>query len=191
MSKNRPYGFYVSEGVNFMKRNKLFRLGGTALAAALLLSQLAAFPVNAAEQTTKDINTCDYVQVFDKALDIVQGTPVDVNPGDAGVPADKPVNQIWLDVTMDASSGLPAMPAIGYTTDAYINDDGEETTWAGDGLWMATAVNQATIIIEIPEEKPMNGNLQVQIWGEAGKSVDRMSLNAIGYVTGSGESIGK
>ncbi|MBR3043321.1 MAG: cellulase family glycosylhydrolase [Oscillospiraceae bacterium] len=173
-----------------MKHNKLFRLGGTALAAGLLLSQLAAFPVNAAEQTTKDIQTCDYTQVFDKALDIVQGTPVDVNPGDAGVPADKPVKQIWLDVTMDASSGLPAMPAIGYTTDAYINDDGEETTWAGDGLWMATAVSKATVIIEIPEDKPVNGNLQVQIWGEAGKSVERMDLNAIGYVTGSGGSIG-
>ena len=173
-----------------MKHNKLFRLGGTALAAGLLLSQLAAFPVNAAEQTTKDIQTCDYTQVFDKALDIVQGTPVDVNPGDAGVPADKPVKQIWLDVTMDASSGLPAMPAIGYTTDAYINDDGEETTWAGDGLWMATAVSKATVIIEIPEDKPVNGNLQVQIWGEAGKSVERMNLNAIGYMTGSGGSIG-
>lgn len=173
-----------------MKHNRLFRFGGTATAALLLLSQLAAFPANASEQTTKDINTCDYTQVFDKPVEIVQGKPYDVAPGNAGVPATEPVKQVWLDVTMDASSNLPAMPAIGYTTDAYINDDGEETTWAGDGLWMATAVSQATIIIEIPEDKPLNGNLQIQIWGEEGKSVDKMQLNALGYMTGDGGTIG-
>lgn len=173
-----------------MKHNRLFRFGGTAAAALLLLSQLAAFPANASEQTTKDINTCDYTQVFDKPVEIVQGKPYDVAPGNAGVPATEPVKQVWLDVTMDASSNLPAMPAIGYTTDAYINADGEETTWAGDGLWMATAVSQATIIIEIPEDKPLNGNLQIQIWGEEGKSVDKMQLNALGYMTGDGGTIG-
>ena len=173
-----------------MKHNRLFRFGGTAAAALLLLSQLAAFPANASEQTTKDINTCDYTQVFDKPVEIVQGKPYDVAPGNAGVPATEPVKQVWLDVTMDASSGLPAMPAIGYTTDAYINADGEETTWAGDGLWMATAVSKATIIIEIPEDKPLNGNLQIQIWGEEGKSVDKMQLNALGYMTGDGGTIG-
>ena len=173
-----------------MKHNRLFRFGGTAAAALLLLSQLAAFPANASEQTTKDINTCDYTQVFDKPVEIVQGKPYDVAPGNAGVPAAEPIKQVWLDVTMDASSGLPAMPAIGYTTDAYINDDGEETTWAGDGLWMAPAVSKATIIIEIPEDKPLNGNLQIQIWGEEGKSVDKMQLNALGYMTGDGGTIG-
>ncbi|MBP0988480.1 MAG: cellulase family glycosylhydrolase [Oscillospiraceae bacterium] len=172
-----------------MKHNQMFRLGGTALAAVLLLSQLTALSAGAAEQTTKDITVCDYVQTFDKPIEIVQGTPVDVKPGDAGVPADKPVNQVWLDVTMDASSGLPAMPAIGYTTDMYVNDDGDETTWAGGGLWMQTAVSEATIIIEIPEDKPLNGDLQVQIWGEAGESVDKMNLNAIGYMTGDGGTI--
>ncbi|MBP0975868.1 MAG: cellulase family glycosylhydrolase, partial [Oscillospiraceae bacterium] len=172
-----------------MKHNQMFRLGGTALAAGLLLSQLTALSAGAAEQTTKDITVCDYVQTFDKPIEIVQGTPVDVKPGDAGVPADKPVNQVWLDVTMDASSGLPAMPAIGYTTDMYVNDDGDETTWAGGGLWMQTAVSEATIIIEIPEDKPLNGDLQVQIWGEAGESVDKMNLNAIGYMTGDGGTI--
>ena len=173
-----------------MKHNRLFRFGGTAAAALLLLSQLAAFPANASEQTTKDINTCDYTQVFDKPVEIVQGKPYDVAPGNAGVPAAEPIKQVWLDVTMDASSGLPAMPAIGYTTDAYINDDGEETTWAGDGLWMKSAVSKATIIIEIPEDKPLNSNLQIQIWGEEGKSVDKMQLNALGYMTGDGGTIG-
>ena len=173
-----------------MKHNRLFRFGGTAAAALLLLSQLAAFPANASEQTTKDINTCDYTQVFDKPVEIVQGKPYDVAPGNAGVPAAEPIKQVWLDVTMDASSGLPAMPAIGYTTDAYINDDGKETTWAGDGLWMKSAVSKATIIIEIPEDKPLNSNLQIQIWGEEGKSVDKMQLNALGYMTGDGGTIG-
>lgn len=173
-----------------MKHNKLFRLGGTALAAGLLLSQLAAFPARAAEQTTKDITTCDYSTVFDKPITIEQGTPVAVSPGESGVPADKPVKEVWLDVSMDASSGLPAMPAIGYVTDTYIGDDGEPTTWAGDGLWMNTAVSRATILIEIPEEKPLNSNLEVQLWGEAGDTVSVMQLNAVGFMTGSGGSIG-
>ena len=173
-----------------MKHNKLFRLGGTALAAGLLLSQLAVFPIRAAETTTRDIKSCDYTQVFDSPVEIKQGTPFDVSPGDAGVPADKPINQVWLDVSMDASSGLPAMPAIGYTTDMYLDADGKETTWAGDGLWMQTAMSQAVVIIDIPEDKPLNSALQIQIWGEKGETVDKMNLNAIGYITGDGGSIG-
>ena len=173
-----------------MKHNHIFRLGGTALAAGVLLSQLAAFSVRAAEQTTKDITTCDYSTVFDKPITIEQGTPVAVAPGESGVPADKPITQVWLDVSMDASSGLPAMPAIGYTTDTYINDAGESTTWAGDGLWMSTAVSRATVLIEIPEDKPLNSDLQIQLWGEAGESVSVMQLNGVGFMTGSGGSIG-
>lgn len=173
-----------------MKHNNQFRLCGTVLAAGLLLSQFTAFPANAAEQTTKDISVCNYVQSFSTPVSIVQGTPYDVNPGDAGVPADKPIRQVWLDVTMDASSGLPAMPAIGYTTDLYINDDGDESTWAGGGLWMTTAVNSATVIIDIAEDKPINSGLQVQIWGKEGETVDRMNLKAIGYMTGDGGTIG-
>lgn len=173
-----------------MKHNHIFRLGGTALAAGVLLSQLAAFSVRAAEQTTKDITTCDYSTVFDKPITVEQGTPVAVAPGESGVPADKPITQVWLDVSMDASSGLPAMPAIGYTTDTYINDAGESTTWAGDGLWMSTAVSRATVLIEIPEDKPLNSDLQIQLWGEAGESVSVMQLNGVGFMTGSGGSIG-
>lgn len=173
-----------------MKHNHIFRLGGTALAAGVLLSQLAAFSVRAAEQTTKDITTCDYSTVFDKPVTVEQGTPVAVAPGESGVPADKPITQVWLDVSMDASSGLPAMPAIGYTTDTYINDAGESTTWAGDGLWMSTAVSRATVLIEIPEDKPLNSDLQIQLWGEAGESVSVMQLNGVGFMTGSGGSIG-
>ena len=173
-----------------MKHNHIFRLGGTALAAGVLLSQLAAFSVRAAEQTTKDISVCDYSTVFDKPITVEQGTPVAVAPGESGVPADKPITQVWLDVSMDASSGLPAMPAIGYTTDTYINDAGESTTWAGDGLWMSTAVSRATVLIEIPEDKPLNSDLQIQLWGEAGESVSVMQLNGVGFMTGSGGSIG-
>ena len=173
-----------------MKHNNLFRLGGTALAAGLLLSQLAAFPVRAAEQTTKDIAICDYSTVFDTPITIEQGTPVPIAPGESGVPVDKPIKEVWLDVSMDASSGLPAMPAIGYVTDAYINADGESTTWAGDGLWMNTAISRATILIEIPEDKPLNSNLEVQLWGEAGETVSVMQLNAVGFMTGSGGTIG-
>ena len=173
-----------------MKHNHIFRLGGTALAAGVLLSQLAAFSVRAAEQTTKDISVCDYSTVFDKPITVEQGTPVAVAPGESGVPADKPITQVWLDVSMDASSGLPAMPAIGYTTDTYINDAGEATTWAGDGLWMSTAVSRATVLIEIPEDKPLNSDLQIQLWGEAGESVSVMQLNGVGFMTGSGGSIG-
>lgn len=171
-----------------MKANKLLRMSGAALAAGLLLAQAAAFPASAAgTPTAKEISTCDYVYTIDGGLKVVQGTAEEFTLEQVGVPSTKALREIWMDVTMDVSSGKPAMPALGYDCPAYLDDKGEESTWYGDGLWMSTPTEHTTIIIPIPEDKPLTSSkFTVQLWGEAGDTIGEMTLNALGFMTGDG-----
>lgn len=171
-----------------MKTNRLFRICGAVLAAGLLLSQAAAFPAGAAGSTaTKDISTCDYVYTIDGGLTIEWGKGKDYTLEEVGVPSDKTIREIWLDVNMDASAAGPAMPAIGYDCPAYINDKDEEATWYGDGYWTQDPLAHATIIIPIPEDKPLSqSKFSVQLWGTEGECLSKMTLNAIGFMTGDG-----
>lgn len=191
-----PHLFIFSEGA-FIMNKVLRRLSGMTAAAMMLLTPLSAVPaVDAAEQTTKDIKTCDYVKYYEPGLSIVRNTEAKTNGvslsiGDFGIPADEPVKEVWLDVSIDASSGLSAMPAIGYTAPGYVDPtSGEQTDWFGDGLWMQQAIAESTIVIKIPDTAPLTDKFDVQIWGEDGSAVNEMTVNAIGFMTGDGGTIG-
>lgn len=174
-----------------MRKHRLFRWGGAALAVGMLLSQLSALPAGAAAPTAKEITECDYSYVFEggKTVSRADGG-VELSCVGLGVPADKTVSEVWLDVSLDISSGLPAMPAMGYTAPGYVNAEGEQTDWYGDGYWMQNPTERTTIVIEIPEDAPLPDKFGVQIWGEDGETIDTMTLNAIGFMTGSGGNIG-
>jgi len=182
-------------GIQMLKKI-LRRLSGTVTAAMMLLAPLSAVPtVNAADATAKDIKVCNYYKVYDPGVSIVRDTAnktngISLKVGDFGIPADEPVKEVWLDVSMDASSGLAAMPAIGYGCPPFVNDEGEEVAWYGDGLWMTKAEAHATVVVTIPDKAPLTDAFDVQIWGEDGAAVDRMTLNAIGFMTGDGGTIG-
>ncbi len=171
-----------------MNTRTVSRFGGTLAAAGLMLAQLAAFPVSAAAPTAKDISTCDYVTTFEGGKVITQAEGGgDMSLVGLGVPLDETVSEIWIDVSMDASSGKPAMPAMGYSCPGYVNpSSGEQTDWYGDGYWMNSAMARSTIVFEIPEDAPVPDTFSVQIWGTPGDTVDTMTLNAIGINTGAG-----
>lgn len=173
-----------------MRKRKMLRWGGAALAVGMLLTQLAAFPANAAAPTTKEISECDYVYTFEGGKTVSRPDGIEVSCVECGVPADETVSQVWLDVSLDVSSGLPAMPAMGYTAPGYVNAEGEQTDWYGDGYWMQNPTAQSVIVIEIPDEAPLPDKFGVQIWGEDGETIDTMTLNAIGFMTGDGGNIG-
>ena len=188
--------YFIFERGFFMLKHVLRRISGTVTAAVMLLAPLSAVPtVNAADSTADDIKTCDYVKYYDPGLSIVRNTEaktngITLNIGDFGIPADEPVKEVWLNVSMDASAGLAAMPAIGYNAPGYVNAEGEQVDWYGDGLWMDLAMAKCTVVIKIPETAPLTGEFGVQIWGEDGAAVKEMTLNAIGFITGDGGTIG-
>ncbi|MCQ2417124.1 MAG: cellulase family glycosylhydrolase [Oscillospiraceae bacterium] len=174
-----------------MVHTKKHRLSGLIAAAGLLLAQLGTLPAQAAATpTAKDISTCDVVCTFEGGKTVTQAKGVDLSCAALGVPAGATVSEVWIDISMDTSSHLPAMPAMGYTCLGYVNAEGEQTDWYGDGMWMNEAFAHTTLVFNIPEEAPMPDQFGVQLWGEEGTVVDTMTLNAIGFVTGGGGDIG-
>jgi hypothetical protein len=166
-------------------RTKQLRIGGMLAAAGMLLAQLASFPVQAASQTTKSIDSCEYFKQYDPALTISKDAGADLSLSGLGVPADKTVTEVWIDVTLE-NKGIPAMPAVGYSCPGYVNSEGKQTDWYGEGLWMQNVVEHSVIVIYIPDDAPMPDQFSVQIWGDPGDTVDEMQLNGIGFVTEDG-----
>ena len=184
---NQNHFIFYEEGK--IMKGKMLRTLGTVLSAALILTQMPPLPAQlvsaAGEVTAQDISTCTYTKELN-GVTLVQGETYNMTLGDLGVSALETPTEIWLKVTADVSSGLPMMPAIGYTTSSYINADGEEATWYGDGCWIQNPTAVSTVMIPIPAEHPMPDTFQIQLWGETGSTIASAQLNAVGVVTGSG-----
>lgn len=169
-----------------MKLKRKLREGGVLLAAGLLLSQLGVFPALATELTGKDMSKCDYVMDTTGTI-LQQGTPLEYSCALIGVPENETPTQVWVKFGIDASQGLPTMPAFGYSAPGC-----GEYDWYQDGLWMESPSSSATVIFDVSEEYPMPDTFQLQLWGTEGESLSEVEVKAVGiYVDGShaGQSV--
>ena len=169
-----------------MRKHRTLRAAGLFSAMSLLLAQLTAMPAQAAgEMTGKDISTCDYVITYDGGKTLERGVTLDYTIGDFGADATSVISEIWLNISCDTDKKLPTMPAFGYNAPGC-----GEYDWYGDGLWMAEPSANATVILKPSEEYAIPGSFQVQLWGDEGESLDSVTLNAIGIVTGTRDNLG-
>ncbi|MBQ8921452.1 MAG: cellulase family glycosylhydrolase [Oscillospiraceae bacterium] len=168
-----------------MKKHMLHRLGGAVTAAGMLLAALSAVPsASAADLTGKDISTCNYVYDAGGAK-LSQGKPYEMKLETIGVSATENVTEVWLSFNADTSSGLPTMPAFGYTAPGYNEDN-----WYQDGIWLEHPTAQMTVVFPIPDGYPLSNDFQFQLWGDEGESLSEVTVNAVGIKTGDGSSIG-
>lgn len=169
-----------------MRKYGKLRAAGLFSAMSLLLAQLTAMPAQAAgELTGKDISTCDYVITYEGGKTLERGVTLDYTIGDFGADAASVISEIWLNISCDTDKKLPTMPAVGYSAPGC-----GEYDWYGDGLWMAQPSANATVILKPSEEYAIPGSFQIQLWGEEGESLDSVTLNAIGIVTGTRDNLG-
>lgn len=170
-----------------MRKNFGFRAAGLLAAASLILTQLAALPVQAAgEQTGKDIKTCDHVITYDgEGKTLERGVVLDYSIGDFGADATSVISEVWLNIACDTEKKLPTMPAFGYSAPGC-----GEYDWYGDGCWLAEPGADVTVILKPDAEYAIPGAFQVQLWGEEGESLDSVQLKAIGIVTGTRDNLG-
>lgn len=172
-----------------MTKSRLLRFAGAAAAAGMLLAQSVLMPaeVFAATNTlTSDsISKCAYVKRFDEPQTVARGEDYKMTLGEIGVPAGAEVTELWLELGFDTSSGLPTMPAFGYSAVGLNEDD-----WFCDGVWIQSPTATATAILYPNEEYKMPDDFIIQIWGDEGKTLDSYELYAVGVMCGEAGNIG-
>jgi len=172
-----------------MSRSKHFRAGGILLAASMLFAQFSTMPISASDVTGDDISKCNYILRYDSGLAVTRSAGAVVTLEDIGIPSSQLANasQVWIDISVDTSSGKPIMPAYGY----YAPGSGEYD-WYSDGVWIQNPTANMTLALDTSAEFPMVDaeNLEFQVWGEEGDTVDGYTINAVGILTGDGGSIG-
>ncbi|MBR5371836.1 MAG: cellulase family glycosylhydrolase [Oscillospiraceae bacterium] len=163
------------------------RFAGLCAAAGMLLSQLSVLPAQAAgEISDKDIKKeCDAVITYDGGKELKRGENIEVSAGDFGTDASAVISEVWLDISCDTSKNLPTMPAFGYSAPGC-----GEYDWYSDGLWIQQPTANATVVLKASEEYTIPGKFQLQLWGEEGESLDSITLNAVGIVTGKRDNLG-
>ena len=183
MQDDCPY--LLIEGETNMKFAKLLRFGGVTAAAGILLAQLAVLPAQALTyETIKDITDCNYYVTYDEGL-VVPREGVEFSVSEIGVPASEPATEIWVNMTLDNTAGLPTMPAFGYYAPGYGDYD-----WFSGGVWMQEPLAQTTVVFEVDPDYPLPETFQIQVWGEEGETLDSITVNGIGIMTGGGGNIG-
>lgn len=167
-----------------MKRRLTAKAGGLLVTAALLLSQLTAFPANAANLTGKDISECTYtLDLNGQVLEI--NKPVELTLASMGVDAAATVTEVWLAFSADTSTGKAVQPAFGYSAPGC-----GEYDWYQEGFYIGTASAVMTAVFEVPSEYPLPNDFQFQLWGAGDDGITSVKLNTVGVVTKGGAGIG-
>ena len=164
---------------------KLFRFGGLLAAGAMLLTQLAAFPAAAAEQTADDVKSCKHYIEFDGGKRLERGVVMPFSLSDFGLAGDEKATAVMVSYTADLVNGLATMPAFGYYAEGY-----NEFDWYSDSQWIANPVQNFTMKFVADPEYPMPDEFQLQLWGEEGEALDHLTVNSVGIITGDLAGIG-
>lgn len=164
---------------------KLFRLGGMLAAGAMLLTQIAAFPINAADVTADEITSCKHYKLYENGLNLTRDEVMPFSMTDFGLTADEKPSAVLVSYKAELVDGLACMPALGYYAEGF-----NEYDWYSDSKWMATPTESFTVKFFAHEDYPMPDEFQLQLWGKDGEALDHLTVTGVGIVTGDAAGIG-
>ena len=170
-------------------KNAPARLCGLAAAAVMLFTQTVGLTGSAAQMAGADIaESCHCYK--DASIALKMGTAVDVKPGDYGVQPTDVITQVWIDLSVDISSGKPIMPAMGYNAPGYENAELDQKDWYGTGDWVQNPAQKMTFSWDTLKDYPITDSFQLQLWGKEGQVIEEATVTRIGFKVKGGGTIG-